>query len=287
VAIVISKDKFLKEYTVRQNSDCHCVDRESICEWHGDEIVLKWDKEPCKFKIEGAITVTKPDNMWRIDGTWESGVTVDEHCTCTEEGCCMYPAAALEIEAISWEDLPETLYGPIEDRTFTRVEPYESGGVTIYYEAPDIAGEPQTIYIDESGSPWEWNSGTVPSAGGPCLISGSISSGIEDTFSSSYTLKAVSVGGFYFGECEYFSLLDDVVLDRESTCVWSKEVEVFVFSTSPPPESPCADGYMVATVATLTMSETEWRVEIGTFGNPKSPGPQSSPVGIYGFLEIE
>jgi hypothetical protein len=154
-------------------------------------------------------------------------------CTCC--GCCMYPASALEDATLTWHDLPETLYDPIEVRTFTRVEPYEDGGATIYYTAPDIAGEPQTIYIDESASPWEWNSGTIPSAGGPCLITGDGNytpgdDAIEDQFESIYVISFedgvfLNFSPWGTGIINGFDLtpLQGATLQRESLCTWVSE----------------------------------------------------------------
>jgi hypothetical protein len=207
----------------------------------------------------------------------------------------MYPATALENEILTWEDLPETLYDALNDRTFTRVEPYEEGGVTIYYESADIAEEPQAIYIDGAGTPWEWNSGTIPSAGGPCLITGDGNytpgnDAVEDTFADTYTLKIDgAIGGFVQGSCENFSRPDDVVLIRTSLCVWRADnVEINVFGGGDGPEDPCNDGFTITITAILSFTGVGWEVAFGGLAGPKnSDENQNTPVGWYGdFMEI-
>jgi hypothetical protein len=131
----------------------------------------------------------------------------------------MYPAEGLENEDFSWEDLPETLVGGFSGYVYSRVEPYEFDGVWWYYDAPDD-GEKQGIYIERTTSPWEWNSGSVGAAFGPCLITGdgNLTPGddiVEDQFEATYTvtLPASSVVGS-----------QTLTVNRQSLCVWTSDV---------------------------------------------------------------
>jgi hypothetical protein len=176
----------------------------------------------------------------------------------------MYPAEYLN-SLYTWEDLPDELYAPFENLTYSKVEPYEDSGVTVYYEAPQVAEEDQRIFI-EIGDNANWNSGSLSTAGGPCLVPEGANPLIEDLFEDTYT---ATIEGFTFREPE-----------RTSLCTWFDGGFVLVYTT---PES--IDAFDV--FGGYTGPLYKW-VAQGRFLQPDEgggfwikDGPQSSPVGTY------
>jgi hypothetical protein len=212
-------------------------------------------------------------------------------CTCCE-GCCMYEAGLLG-DTYTVDDLPDAIL--IDGENAGKVSSIPNrGSIEVGYWKGGTPADGDYCVAHTGGTSWrfeqynadseEWNEIGESS---DCLFGGLFKpSGylVEDQFADTYTLKAFGpVGGFVFGDCEFFSLPADVVLARVSLCVWQAPgVDVDVFGGSP----PCDVGYSVETTATLSFSGTEWGVGIGGYSSPKTSGNQNTPVGEYFDMEI-
>jgi hypothetical protein len=164
----------------------------------------------------------------------------------------MYPAIGLVNGNYTYEDLPDELYAPFLNLTYTRVTPYDDGPQTVYYEAPPQSGEPQRIVIEDG----EWNSGSLASASGPCLVTDLL---IEDTFEDTYTVQILS--GDFAGT---------YMVIRRSLCVWSDTLDG---------EEPSGVSIIAGSLSNGTML-LEVRDSGGAYFKN---GNLNSPVGNYGI----
>jgi hypothetical protein len=188
----------------------------------------------------------------------------------------MYPAQALVDDLYTWEDLPEELYAPFDDLTYTKVTPYTEGTLTIYYEAPPFAGEDQRIFIEHQPSDSIWNSGSLSTAGGPCLVPDTESPLIEDLFSDTYTITTPFSSG---------------TVTRFALCNWAGEdgngcpLQLLYGGFGSDPETEPAEGGLKWSVSFQKYEEPEGFPAscIVNYGRLKD-GFQNSPVGTYNIV---